>query len=248
MHVVNVRFNFRGKTMSIVDFNHHEAGTHSIMIMISHIVTPLILGGAMTTGLFYLMQSLIHSDNASLTKTKTIQLVDFVRVRQLSEVQTRDLHPKKPPPPQQMPHVKEPMNFNVKVAQQSYSMQPMQVSAKADLTGTWTFSSDGNYLPIVKVAPIYPTTAEMAGLEGWVVLQFTVNSEGRVVNPIVVDDCAHVTAPGTTRQDCDDQPNKIFDQAALNAALKFKYKPKVEDGVAVATPHVRHKFVFVLGD
>lgn len=235
--------------MAVVDFNHHEAGSHPILLMLSHVFTPILLGGVMTMGLFYLMQSLIASQGSGLSKQKTIQLVDFVRVPQMSQVQTKDLHPRKPPPPQQMPQVKTAMNFNVKVRPTSFSMQPVKLDTQANLSGGWTFSSDGNYLPIVKVAPIYPTAAEMAGLEGWVILSFTVNKEGRVVDAQVVDDCAHVTAAGQQQtEECADQPNKIFDQAALNAARKFKYKPKISDGVAVAVPHVRHKFVFVLGD
>lgn len=235
--------------MAVVDFNRHEAGSHPILLLVSHVLTPVLLGGAMTFGLFYLMQSLIASRGPGYSKQHSIQLVDFVRVPKLTQVRVRDLHPKKPPPPQALPQVKTSMNFNVQVHPTAFSMQAVKISTHTNLSGGWTFSSDGDYLPIVKVAPMYPTQAEMEGLEGWVVLQFTVNREGRVVDAQVVDNCAHATEAGhQPNQECSDEPNSVFDQAALNAARKFKYKPKIVDGRAVAVPHVRHKFVFILRD
>lgn len=235
--------------MSIVDFKHHEPGSHPALLLVSHIVTPVVLGGIITVALFYLMQYLIASHGPVYTKAKNIQLVNFVRVPQMSEVQTRDLHPKKPPPPEKMPPVRNTENFNVQVHAASFSMQPVKPAPTGRLTEGWTFESDGNYMPIVKVAPIYPTSAEMTGQEGWVVLQFTINKEGRVIDPEVVDDCAEVTAPGKhVAEQCEENPNSVFDQSALDAARKFKYRPKVVNGVAVAVPHVRHKFLYILGD
>ena len=41
-------------------------------------------------------------------------------------------------------------------------------------------------------------------------------------------------------------PQGIFDRAAISAALKFKYKPRVIDGVPVEVPGVRNKITFAL--
>ena len=40
--------------------------------------------------------------------------------------------------------------------------------------------------------------------------------------------------------------NGVFDRPALEAAYKFKYKPRVVDGQPVETPGVRRKFSFVI--
>jgi protein TonB len=40
----------------------------------------------------------------------------------------------------------------------------------------------------------------------------------------------------------------VFDSAALKAAFKFKYKPKVIDGEPVATAGVQNKISFELID
>lgn len=233
--------------MTIIDFNHHESGSHPVMLMVAHVVAPLVLGSVMTVGLFYVMQSLIASDRPAYSKQKDVQLVNFVRVPQMSQVQTRDIRPQKPPPPERMPRLRTSMNFNVPVHAASFSMKPAPVAHQARLTEGWTFASDGNYMPIVKVAPIYPTSAEMASLEGWVVLSFDINKEGRVVDAEVVDDCAQVAPVGQhVAEACAGDPNSIFDASALNAARRFKYRPRVIDGKPVMVTHVRHKFVFVL--
>ncbi|MEX2327106.1 MAG: energy transducer TonB, partial [Pseudomonadales bacterium] len=119
------------------------------------------------------------------------------------------------------------------------------VSTSTDMSGTFGFISDGNYLPIVKVQPVYPRTALVRGLGGWVVLEFTVDKIGRVVDPVVIDNCVSLFKFG---EECEDQPGSLFDHSALRAAVKFKYKPKVEDGVPIATHHVRHKISFELDE
>jgi len=45
-----------------------------------------------------------------------------------------------------------------------------------------------------------------------------------------------------------DSPNSVFDSAAMKAAEKFKYKPKVIDGVPVETAGVQNKITFELAE
>ena len=87
--------------------------------------------------------------------------------------------------------------------------------------------SDGEYLPIVKVAPVYPSRALSRGLEGYVIVEFTVMSTGAVRDVTVVE-----------------STSSLFERAATAAALKFKYKPRVIDGEAVEVPGVRNKITF----
>ena len=62
-----------------------------------------IVGVFVTLALFYLMQYLIASSGSALTDESDIRLVDFVRVKQDQEVQTKKRKPKKPPPPDEPP-------------------------------------------------------------------------------------------------------------------------------------------------
>jgi protein TonB len=90
---------------------------------------------------------------------------------------------------------------------------------------------DGEYLPIVKVQPVYPRRALSRGIEGYVIIEFTVTERGMVKDVRVVE-----SSPETD----------IFHQAAVDAALKFKYKPRVIDGQPVEVAGVRNKISFRL--
>ena len=87
---------------------------------------------------------------------------------------------------------------------------------------------DDNHLPLIKVAPVYPVDAYRAGQEGYVLLEFSVNDKGRVVNPVVVEE----------------SPDGVFVDAAIKAALDFRYIPRVVDGTAVSTDGVRNLITF----
>jgi protein TonB len=62
------------------------------------------------------------------------------------------------------------------------------------------------------------------GIEGYVVVEFTVNEQGGVENPRVVEA----------------DPEGVFNQAAMDAAKKFKYRPKTVGGEPVAVAGVRN--------
>ena len=83
-------------------------------------------------------------------------------------------------------------------------------------------------LPIVKVSPIYPDHAVREGIEGHVLLEFVVTETGGVRDAVVMDS----------------EPRGVFEQAALDAVGKFKYKPKVVDGKPVAISGVRNLLQF----
>ena len=83
------------------------------------------------------------------------------------------------------------------------------------------------YLPIVRVAPVYPARALARGLEGYVDMSFTVTTAGTVKDPIVSF-----------------STSTSFDRAALRAVLLYKYKPRVVDGVPVEVPNVKTRISF----
>ena len=107
--------------------------------------------------------------------------------------------------------------------------------------------SDGEYLPIVKVQPQYPRRALSRGMTGWVIVEFTVTEQGTVGSPFVVSNCGWIKNARNSGQ-CVDNPNSVFDSAAIKAASKFKYKPKVIDGDPVETAGVQNKITFELVD
>lgn len=206
-----------------------------------------LLGVIVTLALFYLMQYLIQGANSALTDDKIGNLVDFVRVKQDPELQTKKRKPKKPPPPDEPPPEVPPQNFNVNVDKAGFSMDGLNTNVDIQVGSGGFGISDGEYLPIVKVQPQYPRRALSRGMTGWVIVEFTVTDQGTVQNPFVVENCGWVKS-ARNEGECFDNPNGVFDSAAIKAALKFKYKPKVIDGNPVETAGVLNKITFELID
>ena len=76
--------------------------------------------------------------------------------------------------------------------------------------------------------PKFPSGARVRGLSGWVKLIFTVSADGTTRD-------IRVTAS---------DPPEIFDEAAIEAAQRFLYAPRLENGVAVDRPHVETELTF----
>lgn len=198
--------------------------------IIQRYVIGFVLGSLITVALLYVMQAVIKSDKNPLNETPSIRLVDFVRVLEDEAIQTVDRKPKPPPPPQDVPpDVPKPTVDTQDTVGVDIGMINPNVNIKIDAGG---FSSDGDYLPIHKVLPVYPRRAQARGLEGWVLVEFCVTEAGTVKEPFVV------TA----------EPTTIFDRSALNAALKFKYRPKVVNEQPVEVCGVQNRIVFEMED
>lgn len=178
-----------------------------------------------------MMQGLISSGGSVLEEDNLGKLVEFIHVQQDDEINTKSRQPKKPPtPPQEppKPEMSKP-DFDRSVSDMDIGGLDLgaDLSVDAGLAGS---GGDGEYLPIVKVAPQYPRRAAQKGIEGYVVLEFTVSKLGTVVDPKVIEA---------------DPPN-IFNRAAINAAKKFKYKPKIENGEAIEVTGIRNIIRFEL--
>jgi len=195
-------------------------------------LSGLGLGVVTTFLLFYLMQALIQSDKSALNEGVKGKLIDFVRVQEDVEVQTRTRKPTPPPPPDEPPPDAPTPDFDSSSQSVGVDVGAVDVKVDVNVGGMGGFSSDGEYLPIVKVAPVYPRRAQTRGIEGYVLLEFIVTATGSVRDPRVVES----------------KPPGIFDSAAMQAALKFKYKPKVVNGEPIEVAGVRNLITFELAE
>lgn len=188
----------------------------------------LLAGFGVTYALVFLMSTLIASGKNAITKENELQFVDFVRVRQDESIKFKELKPEKPekpqtpppPVPQAKPDLLKPVNANVDT---SFSFNP-----NVNVAGNLMAAGEGDYLPIVKVLPEYPARAASKGIEGYVIVEFMVTKLGTVSNPVVIKA----------------EPPGYFERAALKAASKFKYKPKVINGEPVDVAGVQNKIIF----
>lgn len=199
--------------------------------MIARYGAAIAIGAGVTFGLLFLMQFMIDMGRGALTERQAVRNVDFVRVERSETVRTEREKPQKPPEAQQqpeMPNNSSSDNFNSSLA---VSMSAPSVGGGVDVGGVGIGVSDGEYLPIVKVAPVYPSRALQRGLEGHVVVEYTVTKTGSVRDPKVVE-----------------STSSIFERAALESARKYKYKPRVINGEAVEVPGVQTIIRFELED
>ena len=94
--------------------------------------------------------------------------------------------------------------------------------------------ADGEYLPLVRVQPIYPRRARERGIEGYAIVELTVGADGSV--------------PPSSVKVIETEPRGYFGDAAINAAKKFKYKPKIINGKGHTVTGVTYRFSFTLKD
>ncbi len=191
----------------------------------------ILSGVAVTIGLLWLMQFLIATGEEAISKEPKKYYLDFVRVRQQEVINTEEPKPEKPPKPQQPPpDIPPPSQDDINPDAQVIGVRPPASTGNADIAGPGELAySDGEYLPIVRVAPIYPNRALSRGLEGYVDLMFTVTTAGTVRDPVVTY-----------------STSSLFESAAKKAVLKFKYKPRIVDGQPVDVPGVETRIRFEL--
>jgi protein TonB len=194
--------------------------------------SALVFAAVITFSLFFIMQYLIVSSNNPLDDDVAGYIVDFVQLEREEIVQTKKSKPKKPPPPESPPP--EPPAPKLDKAKPNADIieiaaVPVTTDIEISTSGFSLNTGDSEYLPLVKIQPIYPRRALARGIEGYVILEFTVTRQGTVKDIKVIK-----SDPKTT----------IFHDAAIKAAGKFKYKPRVVDGQAIEVPGVKNKISF----
>ena len=182
-------------------------------------------------GLFYLMQSLIDTQFEQ-EDVKTRKIADIVVPDKVIETNLKEVLPEKVEDPEEPPPDMEPLDFDTDLDMSTANMAPT-VAVNVSINASGLSSGDGEYLPIVKVAPIYPRRAQTRGISGSCIVTYTVTTTGAIRDPYIENET-----------DC--TPKGIFERASLKAALKFKYKPRVVDGQAIEVAGVRNIFTYEL--
>jgi protein TonB len=189
-----------------------------------------ILAIGVTFGLFLFMFKLISSGDNNNEELSAIAGIHFGPVDIPDDVLLKNRRiPKKPPPPKNPP---PPPKMQVSKMDKVVQNMPRLDLPDLDLPMTGgegmyigNFANvdrteEGDIIPIVVIRPIYPRDAALKGLEGWVKIEFIITAIGTVKDPRVVDS----------------KPARVFNRAAVRAILKWKFKPRVIDGVAVDRP------------
>lgn len=233
--------------MSQLLLNETSRGDAPVM----RIFIGLLLAIVVNYGLFTLMKEMTTSDSSLYRDDNEILVLDFVRLKQEEappETVKREI-PKKPPPPEEpppptpttapkmtqpdvqqpkmdMPRIDVPLNIAGQPYLGDFSVEPAPAPSPAPVQPGPQM--DDEVVPLVRIPPNYPRVAQRRGIEGVVTVAFTITRDGRVKDPVVVSA----------------NPENVFDNAAMTAILKWKFKPKVVDGEPVerrATQEIEFK-------
>jgi protein TonB len=98
----------------------------------------------------------------------------------------------------------------------------------APIEPTDTFIKDPQ--PITRADPKYPERARRFNREGYVLVEFTIDVDGRVKNVRIVES----------------DPEGLFDREVIRAMSKWRYAPQLVNGIAVERPGVTTRFNFKL--
>lgn len=190
--------------------------------------------------LFYFMQSMtLHDElDGSLVSLSPAQHIEFIRVKRKETLEVKERKAPKQPEIQAVPTATHQSSQMEVGAPSGIALPPMDMprfSGAKIPTGVINIPLSSvmvneEAMPVFRIPPIYPQRAAKRGLEGWVEVEFTITAAGLVKN-------AHVVAASSPG---------IFDNAALRAISRWKFKPKVVNKVAVERYRVRQRITFQL--
>ncbi len=198
--------------------------------MLARYASAVTTGTLVTFGLLFVMQLLITLQPGAKSEPRPRVPIDWIKLETPeSPVATRkEVVDKKKLTEAEAPPVR-PRTTGGHEALFVTTADP----APPTTTNLTTFGvfTDGPLVALVRVSPVYPSRALTYGIEGYVVVQFDVTAEGLVVNVVIIE-----------------STDSVFDSAAIKAAERFKFKPRVVDGLALASYGIQNMFRFTLDD
>jgi protein TonB len=194
--------------------------------MFANFATAIPTGAAVTFMLLFAMQSLIAMQPGFTADTTRSAPLVFLFVEPPDEINTLDFQAIDLPDIVQAPPTQPLQEFpSGGPGKGVTSIPPLPPGPESILNNP--FTSDGPLMAIVRVEPSYPAVARSRGLEGFVLVQFDVLSDGTVSNIAVLN-----------------SSSSIFERAAIQAASRFRFKARVIHGVPQTSSGVHYQFTF----
>ncbi|MSR12054.1 MAG: energy transducer TonB [Gammaproteobacteria bacterium] len=195
----------------------------------------MVMAVGITFGLFYGMQALIATGASIEERVNIVKIVDAtmpdIALEVIEEID-------KPEPIEQVDVEQQAPDKQISISD-GPALNIVRASVEIetsglDLSSASISATDGDYLPLVAIAPQYPTRAAQRGIEGWCLVSFTVDGLGNVAEETIVV--------------VDAEPPEIFDSSSERAAARFKFQPRVRNGEGIAVPGVQYLFRYQLED
>ena len=196
-------------------------------------VISMGMAGGITLGLFYFMQFLIATGEAFDERISVVKIVDAT----MPDIELEVIEEIDKPEPieelvQDQPEVQERQTNLDAGPALNIERQSIEIDTGLELSNASISATDGDYLPLVAIAPQYPTRAAQRGIQGWCLVSFTVDGLGNVVEETIAV--------------VDAEPPNIFDRSSIRAATRFKFQPRVVDGQGVEVSGVQYLFRYQL--
>jgi len=200
----------------------------------ARIILQILVGVIAALSLAWFMHYLIQSSDLHLDQANRLMMLDFVRIKREETVERKRRTPDRPEL-NKAPEVPPMRQSSADSSGQRLEVSAMPAAPDINISqgGVGFGAGEGDYLPIVKVAPMYPRAAMMKGIGGACLVRYTVTAAGTVKDVEVVED------------ECD---NVIFHRSSIEAAKRFKYKPRVVDGVPLEVHGVYNRFFYSVVD
>lgn len=199
------------------------------MNVASRLSISFIPGALITFALLVLMFTLIATGSQKLDESEARKIADiFQPEREISE-NIKEIKAEKPDdpeqPPPELPDVREDFDLPDNVV----SMAAPKLAGGLNIGLGGGFAKDSDYIPVYIPQPQYPRRAQTRGVSGYAVVEVIITTTGSVRDPRLLEEYPE---------------NYGFGRAALKAADKLKYNPRVIDGVPQEVPGVLYKFTF----
>ena len=187
-----------------------------------------------TFGLFFFMQALIATGEGLDEPLNVVKIIDStmpdIELEVIEEIDKPELI-------EEITEVVEEVERQVTISDGpdlNIDRSQVQMDTGLELSNASISATDGDYLPLVAIAPQYPTRAAQRGIQGWCLVSFTVDGLGNVVEETITV--------------VDAEPANIFNRSSERAAARFKFQPRVVDGKGVEVAGVQYLFRYELED
>lgn len=175
----------------------------------------LLIAFLINAFIFGVIQYMVGNPRIRLTDAQEFDIANFIRMQEQSrEVRSRR-DPKAPEKPQQeqqqqLRQLAQASSGNI--SDLAVDIPDLEIDIGLDIGGDIQIARE--LIPLVRIPPEFPQRAAARGVEGYVILRFTVTETGSVADPEVL----RANPPG------------FFELAAKRAVMRWKYQPQIRNG------------------
>lgn len=184
---------------------------------LSRQVTVMTTAAAVSLIIFYGMSKLVEPTESAEFSTNDQPIIELAQLPPEKPPVHKQLLPEKPLPPvppptrEMLPTTVTDGNGGMPI---DVAVPPVTLASE----GVGSLQApEQDATPVVRMEPKYPIDAARNGIQGWVELRFSIDELGQVQDVAVINS----------------EPGRVFDQAAMQALKRWKYRPKVVDGKAI---------------